>query len=142
MTMRTLYCEAGDHKWERPAQRGRAPRNCPEHTVVVEPKPKAPKPKPKISGLEKARRARAKKKAEEANEWNRRIEEVINDPRMKVASIDPYSTDARRDTISKLRYIQDQLTNRKDRPQNELSDLEKIREKIMRDPFNRTGHLY
>lgn len=27
----TLHCQAGNHSWERPAQRGRKPLNCPEH---------------------------------------------------------------------------------------------------------------
>lgn len=26
-----LYCQAGEHKWERPSQRGRRPINCPDH---------------------------------------------------------------------------------------------------------------
>lgn len=30
----TLYCQIGDHKWERPRQRGRQPLNCPEHAPV------------------------------------------------------------------------------------------------------------
>lgn len=34
----TLWCEAGKHHWERAAQRGRPPLNCPHHT--------APKPQP------------------------------------------------------------------------------------------------
>jgi len=28
---RTLWCERGQHHWERPATRGRLPRNCPDH---------------------------------------------------------------------------------------------------------------
>lgn len=32
--MPTLYCEAG-HNWERPSQRGRRPRLCPEHSDIV-----------------------------------------------------------------------------------------------------------
>ncbi len=27
----TLHCQAGDHDWLRPSQRGRRPLNCPEH---------------------------------------------------------------------------------------------------------------
>lgn len=60
--MPTLYCEAGKHEWERPAQRGRKPLNCPEHA--------APKPTtdgPKLSPEERLEKARAAKikKAEE-----------------------------------------------------------------------------
>ena len=29
--MMKLHCQAGNHDWERPAQRGRPPLNCPEH---------------------------------------------------------------------------------------------------------------
>lgn len=31
MKTQKLYCEAGKHWWERPSQRGRRPRHCPEH---------------------------------------------------------------------------------------------------------------
>lgn len=137
MTMRRLYCEAGDHTWDRPAQRGRVPKNCPEHTEV-----KAAPSGDGLTGLAKAHAARASKKSQEEKMWAERVEEVINDPRMQVNSPDRYSTDARPHTVSKLRYIQDQLTNRRDRSQNELADLEKIRAKIMADPFSRSGHLY
>lgn len=44
----TLHCQAGDHTWERPSQRGRKPFSCPEHTVTIAKapasKPEAPKP--------------------------------------------------------------------------------------------------
>lgn len=30
--MQTFTCETGGHEWERPSQRGRPPRNCPDHT--------------------------------------------------------------------------------------------------------------
>src|SRR5690242_4747173 len=36
-----LRCEAGNHDWERAAQRGRPPRNCPEHQAAK------PTPKPR-----------------------------------------------------------------------------------------------
>jgi hypothetical protein len=29
--MVTLHCQAGNHTWERPSQRGKRPFNCPEH---------------------------------------------------------------------------------------------------------------
>lgn len=41
--MSRLYCEIGDHYWERKAQRGRPPRNCPAHAPekpVVHTRPK------------------------------------------------------------------------------------------------------
>lgn len=134
MTMKTLYCQAGDHTWERPSQRGRTPINCPEHNQEII-------NQARLSGLEKANAIRAQRRADEEKVLAARVEEVINDPRMQVNNIDPYKPDARSATISRLRYIQDQLTNRRDRPQNELADLEKMREKILKDPFNRLGHL-
>lgn len=135
MTMRTLHCEAGNHTWERPSQRGRVPKNCPEHTEVKV-------ASSGLSGLDKARAIKRDKKASEEKAWAARVEEVINDPRMQVTNPDPWKPDARRETVNKLRYVQEQLTSRRDRPVHELADLEKIREKIMRDPFNRDGHLY
>ena len=134
--MKTLHCQAGNHEWQRTAQRGRTPLNCPEHT---EEKTIAGV---SVSGIEAAHAARVSKKSEEERIWSERIEAAINDPRMIVTSPDPYSTDARKSTVSKLQYIQDQLNNHRDRPHNELADLEKIREKIMKNPFLRTGHLY
>jgi len=134
MTMKTLYCQAGDHTWERPSQRGRTPINCPEHSEVKT-------NQSGLSGLDKANAARARKRAEEEKVWAARVEEAINDPRMQVGNADLYKPDARRTTVSKLRYIQNQLTSRRDRPQHELADLEKMREKILKDPFSRTGHL-
>src|SRR5690606_9367545 len=41
----TLLCQAGQHYWERPAQRGRPPVNCPEH--APEKPVKAPKEPPR-----------------------------------------------------------------------------------------------
>lgn len=31
MKTRTLHCEAGGHDWEAPSQRGKVPKNCPDH---------------------------------------------------------------------------------------------------------------
>lgn len=31
ITTVTLYCQAGDHNWERESQRGRKPHSCPDH---------------------------------------------------------------------------------------------------------------
>ena len=40
MTTMTLTCAAG-HTWERPAQRGRPPRYCPEHRSAVRAEPRS-----------------------------------------------------------------------------------------------------
>jgi hypothetical protein len=135
--MRTLWCEAGQHEWQRPAQRGRQPINCPDHFEVVTTN------SDKIDGLEKARLARVSKKNQEEEIWAAKIESVINNPRMKPLTNDKYSTDARLHTPSKLRYIQNQLqNNRANRTPSDIADLERMREKIMSDPFNSSGHLY
>ena len=36
-----LYCQTGEHYWERPSQRGKPPRNCKEHA----PAPKQASPR-------------------------------------------------------------------------------------------------
>jgi hypothetical protein len=135
MKTRTLYCKAGEHEWQRPAQKGRAPLNCPEHSEV--------KTNNKMSGLDKARAAKASKKVEAEKEWADRVAAVINDHRM-TDGLSSYSyTDARHTTITKLQYIQNQLSNnRENREPTDISMLEDMREKIMRDPFNRSGHLF
>lgn len=33
--VQTLYCEDGQHEWSRPPQRGKKPRNCPDHRTAV-----------------------------------------------------------------------------------------------------------
>lgn len=140
MKSQELWCEAGQHDWVRQAKQGKKPLSCPEHTVkkVAAPKPK----KNKINGLEKARAAKISKKAQEEIEWGKKVEEVINHPRMKHLG-GPYTTDARKTTPDKLRYIQNQLqNNRANRSPKDLADLEKMREIIMADPFNTSGHMY
>ena len=134
METRTLYCKTGKHEWQRPAQKGRAPHSCPEHSEV--------KSSANLSGLEKAQAARREKRMQEEKEWATKVEGVINDPRMQVLS-DTFSPDARRTTPDKLRYIQNQLqNNRRNRAPGDIADLEKMRERIMKDPFNTSGHLY
>jgi hypothetical protein len=32
--MPILYCEIGDHEWDRPSKRGRPPLNCPAHQPI------------------------------------------------------------------------------------------------------------
>lgn len=147
MTTKTLYCEAGQHEWERPAQKGRAPINCPEHKVQslkvvtnTKSKPKQTRKTNNMTGLQKAQAARRDQKLQKEKEWAEKVEAVINDPRMTYAI--PAWGDCRQTTVSKLRYIQDQLqNNRKNRDPRDLADLEEMREKIMKDPFSRTGHL-
>jgi hypothetical protein len=133
METRTLYCKTGKHEWQRPAQKGRAPHSCPEHSEVKV---------NKTSGLDKARAAKATKKAEVEKEWAEKIKRVVNDSRM-TDGLSSYSfADSRHSTISKLKYIQNQLSNNRDnREPSDIAMLEDMRAKIMKDPFNRSGHL-
>ena len=125
MTTKTLYCEAGKHEWTRPAQRGRAPINCPEHKDIKVPG--------KMSGLEKARLARQEKKNAAEAEMAKKVEDVLNSPQMPTGTSTP----------SKLRYIQDQLTNnRQNRSPHDIADLERMRDIILKNPFTRSGHLF
>jgi hypothetical protein len=32
--MPILHCELGNHSWDRPSQRGRVPKNCPDHQPI------------------------------------------------------------------------------------------------------------
>ena len=131
----TLWCEAGQHEWTRPVQRGPKPITCPDHTEI------------KVvttgnKGLDKARAARQKKKNAEEKIWADRVQAILDHPKMNERLFDRYSTDARSSTKSKLIYIQEQLTkNRKNREPSDIANLEKMREKILQDPFNRSGHL-
>jgi hypothetical protein len=125
MTTKTLYCEAGQHEWERPAQRGRAPISCPEHKDIKDPS--------QLSGLEKARIARQEKRNAAESLMAERVEEVLNSPKMPLGTSTP----------SKLRYIQDQLmNNRSNRNPSDIADLERMRDIILKNPFTRSGHLF
>jgi hypothetical protein len=137
MNMKTLYCQAGEHEWQRPAQRGRTPLNCPEHTEA-----KAESSAGGLKGLDKARAVKQSRRVEVEREIADRIEKVINDPRMRVNNPDKYAVDARRTTPDKLRFIQERLTHHRDNlSHSEIADFEKMREKILKDPFTRSGHL-
>ena len=136
MKTQELWCDAGDHKWTSPVKRGFAPSNCPEHKSIAKKSSGG-----NLKGLEKARAARQKIKNEEEKVWSDKIDKVINDPRMAI-NAGKLSKDARPSTVSKLLYIQEQLSIYRDqRSQSDISNLEKMREKILADPFNRTGHL-
>lgn len=37
-TQQTLYCTIGKHEWKRDKQRGKKPKNCPDHQPVVQAK--------------------------------------------------------------------------------------------------------
>lgn len=132
--MKTLWCEAGKHEWQRESKRGRSPLSCPEHRDdALHSK--------RMSGLEKARIAKQKIKTETEKEWAARVETVINNPAM-LMNINKISMDARPSTRDKLIYIQEQLTKyRNQRTPSDINNLEKMREKIMEDPYNITGHL-
>lgn len=35
MSQQTLYCNNGEHEWQRELKRGRVPTNCPEHKATA-----------------------------------------------------------------------------------------------------------
>lgn len=148
MTKKTLWCKAGEHEWERTTTKGRAPQNCPEHKeqkiIITKKTPVDPEPVKRSmgnqSGLEKAQAIQREKRMKKEKEWAKRINAAVNDPRMTYSM--PAWGDARKTTVSKLLYIQNELQfNRAAHTPGEISDLEKMREKIMKDPFSRNGHL-
>src|SRR5215207_6155699 len=68
----TLYCEIGEHEWERPSQRGKRPKSCPEH------KPQPEKQDgPKLSKEERQKRMLAGRKAAKAERDKDGIERVL-----------------------------------------------------------------
>lgn len=60
-----LHCEAGNHDWDRPKQRGRRPTDCPEHSEKREPSGRT-----RNESLALAREAR-EERAAEATQWER-----------------------------------------------------------------------
>jgi hypothetical protein len=42
----TLFCQAGQHEWQRPSQRGRRPLNCPNCAPDADAPAAAPEPRP------------------------------------------------------------------------------------------------
>jgi hypothetical protein len=76
-----LRCEAGNHDWERTAQRGRPPRNCPEHQPAKIEKPRklsepTENPQERMARLREIKAQRAAEREEMAfeAETQRRIE--------------------------------------------------------------------
>lgn len=49
-SMTKLFCQTGNHHWERPSQRGRPPFNCPEHPAPFEIKERA-RPRSGFAGI-------------------------------------------------------------------------------------------
>lgn len=136
MTMRTLWCEAGQHEWEREAKRGRQPINCPEHQdekIVLGDN--------KLSPLDKARLVKKERKNSAWQALKKQAEAVLDDPRMDTKSFSGHS-DGRYATIRRINYIINTIDNNNgERPQNEIADLENMLKKILQNPFTSSGHL-
>lgn len=69
----TLYCQIGDHNWERPAIRGRRPSACPDCLAKQQPQEK--KPPVSQEDLEARLHLARAKKAEKAREAALRAQE-------------------------------------------------------------------
>lgn len=129
----TLWCEPGEHSWERPTLRGRKPVKCPEHEHLPMPVGGSP--------LDKARLAKATRKNSEWEATKQQVQEILNDPRMnEVYSSGP--TDTRPITVDKLKYLVKTIEEeRTTRMPHEIADLEGMIKKILKDPYSRQGHL-
>jgi hypothetical protein len=59
----TLFCEAGQHEWQREKKRGKKPKNCPDHQPIVS---KATMPPEEAARRRAEGRARAKAERDKA----------------------------------------------------------------------------
>ena len=68
-----LWCQAGEHYWDRPQKRGRRPEHCPEHKPAVEAAAKRPSPNQVAmqEGRERAARERRKESLARVEAWRR-----------------------------------------------------------------------
>lgn len=69
----TLWCELGEHHWERPRKRGRKPINCPEHQPVAIDQPAKISVVSRGDALAKAREVRVSRSDERVWEAIERI---------------------------------------------------------------------
>lgn len=70
-----LWCEAGQHKWNRLSQRGRKPISCPDHTV--------PRDSPSGEGAGPQRAAKASNATEQLCERALDVQDSLNDPEQR-----------------------------------------------------------
>jgi len=134
MAIRTLWCDAGQHKWERESQRGRQPINCPDHKEVVV------KTKDQLNPLDKARQVKQERKNTAWQMLKEEAQSVLDDPKM-----DPRGfygpADGRYATVGRINYIIDAIDNKGSRLPHEITDLENMLKRILKNPFSSAGHL-
>jgi hypothetical protein len=58
-----LWCQAGEHYWDRPQKRGRRPEHCPAHKPAVEAAAKRPSPNQVAMQEGRERAARERREA-------------------------------------------------------------------------------
>lgn len=138
MATKTLWCEAGQHEWEREAQRGRQPVNCPNHKNEEVPVTKV---NDGLTPLDKARLAKKQRKNSAWQVLKKQAEDVLNSPKM-----DPRTfygpSDGRYATVRRINYIINAIDNNDgERQPNEIADLEGMLKKILQNPFTSSGHL-
>jgi ribosomal protein L39E len=138
MTIRTLWCEAGQHEWEREMQRGRQPVNCPDHKNDEIP---VTKTDDNLTPLDKARLAKKQRKNSAWQVLKNQAQDVLDNPKM-----DPRAfygpSDGRHATLRRITYIIDVIDNNDDeRLPHEIADLEGMLKKILQNPFTSSGHL-
>lgn len=88
----TLHCQAGNHEWERPSQRGRRPVNCPEHMDAVvtpsAPKDEEAKVQARIRALELARQAKADNIVARERERDEARARIREDAKVRITKVE------------------------------------------------------
>lgn len=128
--MQSLFCEAGQHHWQRQPRRGPKPRNCPDHSggkVVVNVEDAAPKaevsPK-KVEALEKAREVKQQRKSKTEEAVCALVEEILADERLGY------------EDRLKFEYIQGEMPRRQPADRKSLIST---RTMLIRAYFRKTG---
>lgn len=81
--MTRLYCQNGNHDWDRPVTRGRVPLSCPKHPTKTEPLTPEERSRRRIAG--KRAKAKERAKAEQAEKF-KRYEDLRE--RMRLAEVE------------------------------------------------------
>lgn len=63
--MQSLWCQTGNHEWQRPSQRGRKPTHCPEHPPAV-PEKRVMTQAQRVKAMHEGRKRKASERAQGA----------------------------------------------------------------------------